>query len=91
MHRSNPEVMDGVVFFEEFAIPCFELETAIEPSNCFAIPHADLEKYSKAGKLELMDVLVSIHDDMQRAINKCRRIDPKRKAKLLEIINNSPV
>ncbi len=79
--------MAGVVFCRKLTFPCFELDTAIEPSNSFAIPHVDLERYNRTGKLEIMHVLDGIHEDMERAIQKCRKIEAKRKGKLLNLIN----
>lgn len=83
--------MAGVVFLRKFSFPCFELDTAIEPSNSFAVPHADLVRYDRQGKLDVMYVLTNIHADMERAIQKCRKIEPKRKEKLLAFINGQGI
>ena len=83
--------MNGVVFFPKLTVPCFELDTAVDPSNLFAVPYPTLERWHRLGQLEVMYVLDGIHADMERAIRNCRRIEPKRKVKLLAVINGDPI
>lgn len=44
-HYSDPSIMAGAVFYEPGDVNCFEVPTAVEPGNVFAIPHFDLVRY----------------------------------------------
>jgi hypothetical protein len=83
--------MAGVVFYEANEIGCFENETAIEPANCFAIPHSDLAAHVRRGSLEVLHVLDGFKARIELAIAASKSIEPRRKAKLIALVNGEPI
>lgn len=91
-HYSDATIMAGVVFYEAGDVGCFEVPTAVEPGNVFAIPHADLLRYARNNQLEILDVLTDdIKERMETAIAACTTIVPPRKRKLIAIINGEQI
>ena len=77
-------MMAGVVFYELGDVNCFEVPTAVEPGNVFAIPHTDLIRYARNDQLEILAVLEDdIKERMETAIAACTTIVPPRKRKLI--------
>ncbi len=84
--------MDGCVFYKANLMPCFEVDTAIEPENVFAIPYEKLVRYHSRKELETMHVLGGqIKEDMERAIQSCEQIEQARKEKLLKLLNGEAI
>ena len=91
-HYSDPAIMAGVVFYEPGDVPCFDLPTAVEPGNIFAIPHGDLVGFARRAQLEILHVLGDdIKERMETAIAACKTIVPHRKIKLIAIINDEAI
>jgi hypothetical protein len=91
-HYSDATIMAGVVFYEPGDVRCFEVPTAVEPGNVFAIPHTDLIRYVGKDQLEILAVLEDdIKERMETAIAACTTIDPPRKRKLIAIINGEQI
>lgn len=91
-HYSDPAIMAGVVFYESGEIPCFDIPTAVEPGNVFAIPEIDLLRYAHNNQLEVLQILGgNFKERLEVAIAACKTIAPTRKQKLIAIINGDPI
>jgi hypothetical protein len=80
-------VRRGCVYYPAGSVACFEIETAVEPANTFAIPYENLRRYAAAGSLEILQVLQgNIQSEMERAIKACRQIPQSRRDNLLAVM-----
>jgi hypothetical protein len=91
-YQSEPCVDSDVILFEKGKCELFEVATAIQLNNLFAIPHSHLSSYEKQGVLEVLGIL----DDeflklLREAIADCKAIERNRKQRLLAILDGREV
>jgi hypothetical protein len=86
--QSRPERMRGVVLYRACECLAFEMDTIIDPTNCFAVPHADLEKHDRTGKLERFGVLDDLKERLSVAVAQSVELEPARRAGLLRCLSS---
>lgn len=76
----------GVVRIRAGEFEAFPVETFIDPSNCFAIPHDKLKRHDKRGELEILGSADGILDRMRAAVMNNGMIAPPRRQSLLNLL-----
>ena len=72
--RNNPSMRKGCVWYSAGQVPCFPLDTVIEPDNQFAIPYEVLRRAERDGILQ------------GAAIRNSATLAPRQRARILAIL-----
>ena len=76
----------GVVFCPSGECAAFQSDTVIDPANCFAMPHASLERYDERGQLEHLGIFNHLIPLLTVAVDQNLRIEPARRNGLLGLL-----
>lgn len=78
LYRNNADKMAGAIFIPAREVPCFPLDTVIQPDNLFPVPHLNITSASVAGELPDQYRLKLIH-----AVERSSSLTEVRRARLL--------
>jgi hypothetical protein len=83
--ENNPSKKKGCVWFPANQLPCFPLQTAIDPDNQFAIHHDVIRKAKKDGILEVYQLPDGFESDLRKAISNSATLAPRQRARILSM------
>lgn len=86
--KSSPERLDGVALYKVGECSHFECETVIDPDNCFAIPHSQLESYKSKGTLEILGIVPDLRARLIKAIKLSSELTQQRRKNLLKLLGH---
>ena len=89
MQRFSTEILKGCVFYK-VGESLFEKDTVVDPSNIFTPSHNKLNEEAAKGRYRIIGKMPDdFHGRLVAAIRASRKLEPKKKAKLLEAIGES--
>lgn len=87
-YRAGAPACSDAILLEVGECECFEVETAIQLTNGFAIQYAALASYAKTGELEILGVLDEGETTRLRdAIMGCDTLVEKTKGRMLAVLD----
>jgi hypothetical protein len=89
-YESDPDLLKGVVLYEEKTIPFFSEKTVIDPDNGLDINHAHLSDQSRKNRFRIAGKMPDdFHAKLVTAINQSEQLEPKKKRDLLDYIGEA--
>ena len=86
--RNNPSMRKGCVWYDAGVIPCFPLDTAIEPDNQIPIPHEVIRRAHCNGTLQIHELPPQFEDDLRGAIGSSATLSMAKRIRILAMSMN---
>ena len=85
-YHLRPGGFNGVAVFDAGECAAFELDTVIDPANCFAIQHRILESYHRNGHLKHLGAHHDLRARLLKAVEESTVLEPARKNGLRRLL-----
>lgn len=82
IYRNNPSMSKGCVWYGAGEVPCFPLETVIQPDNQFPIPYELIRKADNEGILDAYLLPTGFEDSLRAAIANSATLTPRERSRI---------
>jgi len=87
VYKNNPDKMCGCVYYRAGLVPCFPVDTVIQPDNQIPIAHKALVDAHFDGALECFDSPPGFEELLRMAVADSMTMSKRLKQRLLDILD----
>jgi hypothetical protein len=86
-YENNDEQMAGCVYYKAGQIPCFPVNTAIQPDNQIPVAHSHIEAEYLAGHLEVFALPDDFQSKLQEAVKNSVVLNKRERERIAALIS----